>query len=308
MNIHRDLDTLPEFQNSVITVGTFDGIHKGHQEIIKKLTALAKEIDGESLVVTFHPHPRSIIYPEDDSLKLINTLEETTNILGQYPIDHFIIAPFTKQFSEISAEEYVKTFLVEKFHPKKVAIGYDHHFGNGRNGGIQLLEDLAPSFGYEVEEIPKKVVDDISVSSTKIREAISTGKVEIANSMLGYLFTMKGLVVKGNQIGHSLGFPTANIEIEDSSKIIPSDGVYAIKVMCDGQEYNGMLNIGYRPTFDGSKKTNEVHIFDFTKGIYNKEIRIELVKQIRKEQKFKDTEALRQQLICDKEMVLGILS
>lgn len=308
MKVFRDITNLPAFNNGVVTIGTFDGVHTGHQEIIKRINQSAQNIEGESIILTFHPHPRLVLHPEDKSLKLINTLDEKIALLDWYGTDNLIIAPFTLEFSQLSAEAYVKEFLWKLIHPGKVVIGYNHHFGNDRAGDIQLIREMGNQLGFEVEEIEKQMVDQIAVSSTKIRNALAEGDIDAANSLLGHNFSMRGKVVEGHRRGQELGFPTANLEIDNPNKLIPANGVFAVRILLGGVEHSGMLNIGFRPTFDGSDQTMEVHIFDFNHDIYGTEIDIEFIAPIRKEMKFDSAEDLIEQLGKDRDVSKKILS
>ena len=308
MKVFREIDNLPAFNNGVLTIGTFDGVHTGHQEIIKRINQFAKEINGESIILTFHPHPRLVLYPDEKNLKLINTLEEKIALLDWYGADNLIVAPFTLEFSQLSAESYVKDFLWDKIRPAKVVIGYNHHFGNDRKGDIDLIREMGQQLGFDVEEIEKQMVDHIGVSSTKIRNAMIEGDMETANSLLGHNFSMRGKVVGGDGRGKGLGFPTANLQIDNTNKLIPASGVYAVKILLGGVEYMGMLNIGVRPTFNGSDQTIEVNIFDFDHDIYGAEIDIEFIAPIRKEMKFESSDELVEQLILDREVSKKLLS
>ena len=307
MDVYKFMDDLPEFKNAVLTIGTFDGVHVGHQKIISRINEIAEEIDGESILLTFHPHPRLVLNPDDDSLKLINTLEEKIDLLEQYGINNLIIASFTEDFAHTEPEQYVKDFLVKKIHPKKIIIGYDHHFGRDRKGNINSLKALEKKFDYEVEEIPKQLIEHIAVSSTKIRKSIQLGEIELANELLGHYFSLEGKVIKGNQIGNQLGYPTANIFIENKNKLIPGEGVYAALVTHNEHQYKGMLYIGNRPTFSGRDKSIEINIFDLDEDLYGKHIKIEVVAEIRKDEKFDSAEALKDQLLKDKEATLARL-
>jgi len=307
MKVHRPSDGFPTLNSAVLTMGTFDGIHQGHQDLLRRLVDDAKAIDGESAVVTFHPHPRLVLYPEETDLQLIMTLDEMAVALEKLGIDHFIIVPFDKSFSELSPEEYIKDFLVAKFSPAKIVIGYNHRFGKDRAGDIDLMKKSAANFGFEVDEIPKKEVDSVAVSSTKIRAALSLGAIEQANSLLGHPFSISGEVVKGEQIGQGMGFPTANIKVTDPHKLIPGNGVYAVYITHNTKVHKGMLNIGYRPTFDGQDRTLEVHIFNFTQEIYGELLSVELISRIREEFKFDTTDALTAQLELDMEAALKML-
>ncbi|MDX1939455.1 MAG: bifunctional riboflavin kinase/FAD synthetase, partial [Saprospiraceae bacterium] len=301
MRILKDLNQLPAFQNAVVTIGSFDGVHCGHQRIIEQVNALARAVGGESVVITFHPHPRQVIYPQDDTLKLLTTTEEKIFFLEKYGVDNVVIVTFTVEFSQISADEYIEKFLIEKFHPHSIVIGYDHRFGLNRQGDINYLRWYAKKSNFQVVEIEQQEVDDIAVSSTKIRKALEDGRVSVGRKLLGHHYTLIGTVVHGQKIGASLGFPTANIEIPQNEKLIPPDGIYAVQVTHDGQRYGGMLYIGSRPTLKKyNNRTIEVNIFDFNQTIYGDEIKLELVEFIRYDTKFDDLEALKKQLAEDR--------
>lgn len=275
----------------VITIGTFDGIHIGHRKIIKRLVEAAQDSMLESAVLTFFPHPRMVLQKEV-GIELINTIEERKQILLNTGIDHLIVYPFTKDFSRLSAKEYIEEVLVNKLHAKKVIIGYDHRFGRNRNANIEDLRKYGEEYGFEVEEISKQDVDEVAVSSTKIRKALQEGNIERANSYLGSHFLLTGKIVKGKGIGKDLGFPTANLKIEEAYKLIPKTGVYVVKADIDNQEVFGMMNIGYNPTVGGSEKTIETYFFNLDKNLYGKELQIKMLKRIREEKKFSGLEEL----------------
>ncbi len=307
MKVYRFLDDLPRFRNPVLTIGTFDGVHEGHQQIIGRINAMAREMDGESILLTFHPHPRLVLNPNDTSLQLINTLQEKIDLLDHYGIHEMIIATFSKAFAQTSPRDYIKHFLVDKIQPKVIVIGYDHHFGKDRGGNIETLRQYAGAFGYRVEEIEKHIVEDVGVSSTKIREAISAGQITQANHLLGHPFRLTGRVIKGHQIGNQLGYPTANLFVEDKHKIIPGVGIYASRVRVGEQWYKGMLYIGYRPTFSGKEKAIEVNLFDFNGNLYGDELTLDIVAEIRGDKRFDTPEELAAQMAADKEATLRIL-
>jgi riboflavin kinase/FMN adenylyltransferase len=307
MRVFQNLATLPKFKNAVITIGSYDGVHAGHQQIIKRLNDLAKEGNGESVLITFHPHPRLVLSPNDTSLKLVTSVNEKIEVLKRYGIDNVVVVPFTKAFSEQTPLEYIQDFLVKYFQPKRIVIGYDHRFGNKRAGGIELLKELAFSFDYEVEEIRKHEVDDIAVSSTKIRNALLEGKIEKANSFLNYPFMMAGHVVHGKKIGTEIGYPTANLEVERQNKIIPKQGIYAVYVLFNDKRYKAMLYIGNRPTLNGQDQSIEVNLFDFNADLYGKTLYIEFVAHIREDAKFDSLEALKVQISKDKVATLARL-
>ena len=303
----KEIDILPQFKNGVLTTGTFDGVHTGHQEILTRIKSLADANDGESIILTFDPHPRLVLNPKDKSLKLINTLDEKIELLEHYGIDNLVIAPFSLEFSKKSAASYVKDFLWEQMRPKTIAMGYNHHFGNNREGNIHLMCEMGTSLGFDVIEIEKQMVEHIAVSSTKIRNALISGEIEKATALLGHSYTIKGMVVTGDSRGKLLGFPTANIEITNPNKLIPGIGVYAITTTIDHKPYLGMANIGTRPTFYGNDERIEVHLFDFDQDIYGAILTVEFVAKIREEMKFDSAEDLTLQLEKDKTLSLRLL-
>ena len=282
MQIHYGLDKLPSFKNAVLTIGTYDGVHFGHQQIIKRLNDIAQEIDGESILLTFDPHPRLVLHPNDDKLKLISTIDEKEELLETFGLNHLVIAEFSKDFASMEASEYVDKILIQNFHPTKIVIGYDHHFGKDRKGNIDLLRQLSTKYNYEVEEISAQTLDEIKVSSTKVRNFLLDGNIKEANKLLAHPFLIKGKVIHGDKIGRVLGFPTANIEISNPHKLIPASGVYAVKIKIQHQFYKGALSIGYRETvFDNSKLTIEVFVLDFDSDLYNQSLDIVFVDYLR---------------------------
>ncbi|HKP31705.1 MAG TPA: bifunctional riboflavin kinase/FAD synthetase [Chitinophagaceae bacterium] len=303
MQVHRNLESLPAFKNAVITIGTFDSVHTGHQQIISQLKQEAASIGGETIIITFHPHPKKVI-GSSKPVKLITTLDEKIDLLEKQGIDHLVVVPFTTSFSQISAEAYIKDFLIGKFHPHTVIIGYDHKFGHDRRGDYHMMEDFAGKLNYDLKEIPEHIVDSLIVSSTKIREAISKGDMVTANDLLGYDFFFQGKVVEGNKLGRQLGYPTANIEIGDQEKIIPSNGVYAVRALHNGKKYDGMMNIGIRPTLTDGLFMIEVNMFDFDEEIYGDELRVYVKKYLREEIKFPDLDTLKDQIENDKKRTL----
>jgi riboflavin kinase/FMN adenylyltransferase len=308
MRVFKELNQLPEFKNAVITIGTFDGVHKGHLQLIQRIRALANEARGESVIITFHPHPRLVINPQDDSLRLLSTIEEKIALLEKFGVDNVVIVPFSRTFSEQDAQEYISDFLVKHFSPAHIVIGYDHRFGKDRAGNIELLQELAPRFGYKVEEIPGEELEHITISSTKIRNALMEGDVQLANELLGHRYTLGGLVVKGLQNGRKLGYPTANIHMDEPYKLIPRTGVYAVRVKHREQWYGGMLNIGFNPTFEGKTQTIEVNILDFHTEIYGEFLTLEFIQYIRDEIKFTTLEDLIKAIDNDKVVITGILA
>jgi riboflavin kinase / FMN adenylyltransferase len=307
LKVYNDIIDFKDVKNPVVTTGTFDGVHLGHQKIINRLKDVAREENGETVLITFYPHPRMVLFPEDNDLKLINTQEEKIELLEQYGIDHLIIIPFTKEFSRLTSVEFVRNILVNQIRTKRLIIGYNHHFGRNREGSFEHLKEYGPLYGFEVEEIPAKDIDSIEISSTKIRNALQTGDVKTAASYLGHEFSLTGRVVDGKKIGRQIGYPTANIFVEDKYKIIPEDGVYAVKVRHDNKMYGGMLNIGNNPTVNGKHTTIEVNIFDFNKEIYEENATIYFIERLRDEVKFNGLEELTAQLAIDKINSLKIL-
>ncbi|MEQ9165378.1 MAG: bifunctional riboflavin kinase/FAD synthetase [Fulvivirga sp.] len=308
MNIYHRLEDFKPLDFAVVTSGTFDGVHVGHQQILKWVNEVAKANNGESVLITYWPHPRLVLYPDDTELRLLNTFEEKADLLREQGIDHLLRIPFTKEFSQLTSEQFIQKVLIQTINTKKLVIGYDHRFGNNREGRFEQLKANSVNYGFEVEEIPKQEVDHVGVSSTKIRNSLLQGEVDQANDLLGSEYSMVGRVVKGEKIGRIIGFPTANLEIEMRHKLIPADGAYAVKVVSNRTTYNGMLNIGYRPTVNGKVKSIEVHIFDFANDIYGENLKILFVKRIRAEQKFADIETLKTQLEIDKKESLKILN
>jgi riboflavin kinase/FMN adenylyltransferase len=335
MQVHRNIEQLPAFRNAVITIGTFDGVHMGHRQIIDKLKTEAKAINGETVIITFHPHPRKVISSTILGVRLINTLDEKIELLEQLGIDHLVVVPFTDAFANQPADEYVKNFIINKFHPHTIIIGYDHRFGKERKGDYLLLEKMANEFNFMLKEISKHVLDEISISSTKIREALLTGKIEIADKLLGYEFFFSGIVIHGDKLGRKLGYPTANLKIEDEEKITPGNGIYAVYAeiknlksqirdsneedifLFDTFPYSpltthhsllkGMMSIGFRPTVDGKKRVIEVNLFDFDKEIYGQQLKVYVKKYLREEVKFDSLEELVKQIDQDKIESLKVL-
>jgi riboflavin kinase / FMN adenylyltransferase len=307
MKIYHGLDDFIKLDYAVVTSGTFDGVHIGHQKILNRLKEIAQTYSGETVVITFWPHPRLVLHPEETSLKLLNTFEEKAELLKDHGINHLVRIPFTKEFSQLSSEEFISKILVETIGTKKLVIGYDHHFGKNREGSFDQLKENAPKYGFEVEEIPRQDVDHIGVSSSIIRRALEEGDIETATPLLGKPYSLTGRVVPGDKLGRILGFPTANIEIDTRYKLIPSDGIYAVTVRYEHDAFNGMMYIGNRPTINGSKRNIEVNIFDFNTDIYGESITIYFHKLLRQDSKFHDLEELKRQLFQDKETALKYL-
>ena len=301
MKIHRDLNSF-HAQSPVLTIGTFDGVHLGHRKIIARLHDLAKSINGESVIFTFDPHPRKIVAPGETSLRLLTTLDEKIALFEQSGIDHLIIYPFTPEFAQLTYEEFVENILVGQIHTKLLVVGYDHKFGNNRKGDFEFLKNCADRMGFQIEKLDALMMNETNISSTKIRDAIQQGDFETANAFLGYPFTLHGTVVEGQKLGRKIQFPTANVEASDPDKIIPGHGVYAVKVKVLDHTYQGMLNIGSRPTVNNNAdhRSIEVHIFDFDSDIYGEQIEVVFFKKLREEQKFSSLDALKEQLAKDK--------
>jgi riboflavin kinase/FMN adenylyltransferase len=291
---------------TIVTIGTFDGVHLGHKKILEQIVENAHSQNCESLVLTFFPHPRTILQA-DSEMKQLNTLAEKTNLLSALGIDNLVIHPFDAAFSRLTAEEFVKQVLVDTFKIKKIIIGHDHRFGRNRTANIDDLIEFGNKFGFEVEEISAKEINEVSISSTKIRNALTEGNIELANNYLGYYYSLTGIVSKGKQLGRIIGFPTANIKIVEEYKLIPQNGVYIVQSNLDGIMYHGMMNIGTRPTVDGTTQTIEIHFFDFQKELYNQKITISLSHRMRSEQKFESVDALKKQLDKDKITALAII-
>jgi len=309
VKVYQGIDHFEKIQNAVVTAGTFDGVHIGHRTILNRLKEIANREDGESVLLTFFPHPRMVLQSDSD-MKLINTIEEKTKLLEEAGIDHLIIHPFDMKFSRLSSMEFVRDLLVNKIGTKHLVIGYDHHFGRNREGSFEHLMEYGPLYGFQVEEIPAQDVDNVNVSSTKIRNALIEGDVALANEFLGKPFRISGKVIHGQKLGSSLGFPTANIQIEESYKLIPAVGVYAIQAELNSNTYKGMMNIGYRPTIEDNSKTLsiEVHLFDFNQNIYGDTIDIHLMHRIRDELKFENKDALIKALDQDKRNAIHLLA
>ena len=307
MKIYHGIDDFSQLQYAVVTSGTFDGVHVGHQKIFSRLREIASRNFGETVVITFWPHPRLVLHPEEEGLKLLNTFEEKAELLKDQGIQHLIRIPFTKEFSQLTSEQFIQDVLVKTIGTRKLVIGYDHHFGKNREGSFEQLKLNAPRYGFEVEEIPKQEVDHVAVSSTKIRNALEEGDIETANHFLGQPYRITGRVVTGDRIGHTLGFPTANIEIDTKYKLIPADGIYAVTLNHEHSTYGGMLYIGNRPTLEGTRRSIEVNIFDFDRDIYGETITVYFHKKLRGDQKFDGLTEMTAQMQKDKENALMAL-
>ena len=309
MQVHYNLSDFPNLSFPVVTTGTFDGVHLGHQTIIARLKELSLKFDGQSVVITYHPHPRMVLQPNNTELEFLNTLPEKIARLEQLGVDHLLIIPFDSTFALLTSEDFIRNILVNIVHTRKLVIGYDHHFGKNREGSFDHLVEYGPKYGFDVEEIPAQDIDQVAVSSTKIREALRKGDIQAANRYLGYAYPFNGKVMKGRQLGRKIEFPTANLEIVPNRKLIPANGVYAVNVIVENAIYNGMMNIGFRPTVSDEKvRTIEVHIFDFDNDIYGKEIKVRMITRIRDEIRFNGIDELREQLKKDKLEALKNLS
>ncbi len=306
MKIYRDISEIGEINKAVVTVGTFDGVHRGHKKLISETCRRAIAAGGESVVITFDPHPRLVLQPSL-GIKVINSLEEKIEVFSKMCVKHLLIIPFTEEFAKTSSQDFLKKYIVEPFDLKAIVIGYDHHFGKNRQGNLDFLKNMASKYGFDVDQIPVQAFRDVPVSSSKVREAIQKGKMPEATDRLGYHYSLTGIVVKGNQVGRTLGFPTANIEPDDPNKLTPAYGVYAVWIKCRGKMYGGMSNIGIRPTLKLNRLTIEVNIFDFDEDIYGETITIYFLMHTREEKKFRDLELLRRRLIIDKVKVEKIL-
>ncbi len=307
MTIYHGLEDFKWLDYAVVTSGTFDGVHVGHQTILKRIKEIARKNNGESVLITYWPHPRLVLYPNDTGLKLLNTFEEKAELLREQGIDHLLRIPFTKEFSNLTSQEFIQRILIDTIGTRKLVIGYDHRFGKNREGSFEHLRKNSDRYGFKVEEIPKQEIENVGISSSKIREALSTGDVRTSSDLLGRNFSITGRVVAGQKVGRMLGYPTANIEIDSQYKLIPKDGAYAVHVNIGTTIQKGMLNIGFRPTVGGTTKTIEVHIFDFQQDIYGENITVHFEEKIRDEMKFSDMEALKSQLKSDKKTAIDLL-
>jgi riboflavin kinase/FMN adenylyltransferase len=301
VRIFHNISETSDLKDTIVTIGTFDGVHLGHQKILKKLVELKNKNGGETLLFTFDPHPRKVLFPEQRDLKLITTTQEKCELLKQFGIDNILVFPFTIEFSKMSAEDYISNIISETLKTKTLVIGYDHRFGSNREGNIETLKQVSGNYNFDLIEIPAQEINQLNISSTRIRKAIEEGEIEVANSFLGYSFFMSGIVIKGKQLGRTIGYPTANIELLDLDKIKPKTGVYAVNVVIDQIKFKGMLNVGCNPTTDSDRiQKIEVNIFDFNKDIYGKIIKIEFIKHLRNEVKFANLDELKEQLAKDK--------
>jgi riboflavin kinase/FMN adenylyltransferase len=304
MNIYHSLDSFQRLECAVVTSGTFDGLHIGHKKILTRLKEISTQSGGESVVITFWPHPRLVVSEDSQDLQLLSTIEEKIELFSQMGIEHLAIVPFTRAFSELSSDDFIRQILVDKIGTKKLVIGYDHRFGRNREGSFEFLQKNASNYGFEVEEIPRQDIEDLAISSSRIRHSLLSGNVDDAWHLLGRPYSITGIIVKGKQLGRTIGFPTANIHLQESYKLIPANGVYVINAYHQGVAYKGMLNVGVRPTVDGTFRTIEANLFDFDKEIYGEDLTVEFLHYLRPEQKFAGLDALIQQIKIDKESSL----
>jgi len=308
VKVYSSIEEFSRIPFAVVTIGTFDGVHAGHQKIISRLIELAKENEGETVLLTFFPHPRMVLQPDDNNLKLITTMDEKIDLLQNAGIDHLVIQSFSKEFSRTSATEFVRDILVNRIGTRILVIGYDHHFGRNREGNYKSLEEMAPVYDFRLVEIPEQDINEVAVSSTKIRNALLGGDIQTANTLLGYDFSLNGTVVEGERIGRSLGFPTANIRISENYKLVPADGIYAVVAEVDGRKDKGMLYIGNRPTVNGTKRSIEANLFDFNESIYGKNITVFFKARIRGDQYFENLDLLKEKMKEDQVNATKILS
>ncbi|WP_210490505.1 bifunctional riboflavin kinase/FAD synthetase [Rufibacter aurantiacus] len=307
MIVIRELKDFPSLSHAVVTSGTFDGVHIGHQKILSRLIEAARQCDGQSVVISYWPHPRTVLHPEDSSLHLLSTIEERIEALRAFGVDYLLLLPFTREFAQLSSEEYIQQILIQAIGTRKLVIGYDHRFGKNREGGFDYLQQNAQRYGFTVEEIPRQDIDAVGVSSSKIRTALERGDVVTAAKYLGRPYSLAGTVVKGKQLGRTIGYPTANVEPQEKLKLVPAQGIYAVTVLTPMGRFKGMLSIGMNPTVQGTKQTIEVNIFDFEADLYGEEITLSFVSYLRAEEKFDGLEALTQQLHLDKVAALQVL-
>jgi riboflavin kinase/FMN adenylyltransferase len=306
LKIFSSISEFNSNKKTIVTIGTFDGVHIGHQKIIEKLIQESKSSDSESLILTFFPHPRMVLH-ETSSIKLLNTINEKSSLLEKMGLDNLVIHPFDKEFSNLSAEEFVKTILVDLFNVQKIIIGYDHRFGKNRAANIENLIEFGEKYGFEVEQISAQEIDSVSVSSTKIRVAITNGNMAVANEFLGYDYLLSGKIIQGKQLGRTIGFPTANLKIKENYKLIPKIGVYIVKSILQEKTVFGIMNIGLNPTVNGEDLSIEVHFLDFDSDIYDTEITVSVIERIRHEQKFTSIDLLKSQIQKDKNYAISYI-
>ena len=307
MQVYHDIADFRPLRNAVVTSGTFDGVHLGHQKILSRLREAAQASGGETVVITFWPHPRMVVSNDSQNLRLLSTIDEKIELLRQNGVQHLVVVPFTREFSELTSDEFIQQILIDTIGTKKLVIGYDHHFGKNREGSFEYLQKNAHRFGFEIEEIPRQEIDHLTVSSTKIRQSLVEGNTSVANELLGRIYTFTGVIVKGRQLGRTIGYPTANVQVLESYKLIPADGVYAVRVHVRGQWLKGVMSIGFRPTVNGIGRTQEVYIFDFQENIYGEKMTVENVAFIRPELKFDGLEALKKAIDDDCTAALALL-
>ena len=308
MNVYKNTDHLPAFKNAVITIGTFDGVHLGHRQIIEQLKEEAGRVNGTPVLITFYPHPKQVVTSQKKPIFILNSPEEKYALLHEAGINNIVVVDFNEFFANQPAKQYISDFLVENFHPHTIIIGYDHRFGKNREGDYKLLELEAPKFGFKVKEIPEHILQDVTISSTRIREALLVGEIETANNFLGYQYFFTGTVMEGNKLGRTIGYPTANLQLEDAEKLIPGNAVYAVDVKIEAVDglFKGMMNIGVRPTVDGINRMIEVNIFNFSEDIYGRKLTVYLKRRLRQEIKFNGLEELTSQLAKDKSVAMDI--
>jgi riboflavin kinase / FMN adenylyltransferase len=300
VKIHTSFESLKNVKNPVVTIGTFDGVHRGHQSILKRLREIAAQVNGETVMLSFYPHPRIVLYPDDHKVELLSSPEEKASQLQASGLDHLVIYPFSREFSRMPAFDYVRDLLVTGIGAHTVVVGYDHRFGRNREGNHATLLELSEIFGFQVEEIPAQIIDHNNISSTKIRTALLEGAVDEANEYLGYHYSISGTVIQGDQIGRTIGYPTANIEPDYALKLIPANGIYAVNVKVDENSFDGVLSIGVRPTINNLKKRSiEVHILNFEQDIYGRKICLELLSYLREEKKFGSIDELKKEIDHD---------
>jgi len=307
LKLFHSINDFQSTKKTILTLDTFDGVHIGHKKILERITQNTENGKYESLVLTFFPHPRMVLQ-EKSEIKLLNTINEKTKLLEATGIENLVVHPFNESFSRLTAEEFVHTILVDKFQIQKIIIGHDHRFGRNRTANIDDLIAFGIEYGFEVEQISAQEIQDVSVSSTKIRKALNEGNMTLANEYLGYDYFLNGTVVKGKQLGRTIGFPTANIHIKEDYKLIPKIGVYVVRAVVNEETVFGMMNIGFNPTVNGEKQTIEVHLFDFDKDIYDQNIEVSLLHYIREEQKFSSVDALKEQLNNDKKVAVNYIN
>jgi riboflavin kinase / FMN adenylyltransferase len=311
MQVHLDINNLPKFNKAIVTIGTFDGVHSGHKKILSQLKLEAIAVGGETVVITFDPHPRTIV-GDTSGVKLLTTLDEKIILLQQQNIDHLVVVNFNDEFANQLADEYVKDFLYKKLQPHTLIIGYDHQFGKGRVGNYKLLNEYANRLGFLVKEIPEQVLHQSTVSSTRVRKSLLQSNILSANQLLGFNYFFEGMVIRGDQLGRTIGYPTANIQLNNNEKLVPGDGVFAVKVTIDTQVYNnkqfgGMMYIGSRPVVNGKRRVIEVNIFDFDDDIYDQNITTEVISFIRGDMNLSSLDALKTQLAIDKTTIEKVL-